>query len=84
MITQAGELIMEFNPDVHNLQCPKCDHGMEEIFHEEVAIDRCTNCHGLWFDDDEAHQLKAMEGSEALDSGDPGEGWKYDSRANIN
>lgn len=75
---------MEYNSEVHNLQCPKCLHGMEEVTHGNVAIDRCTNCKGLWFDTDEAHQLRNIEGSEALDSGDPGEGWKWDSRADIN
>ena len=75
---------MEYNSEVHNLQCPKCSHGMEEVTHGNVAIDRCTNCKGLWFDADEAHQLRNIEGSEALDDGDAGEGWKWDSRADIN
>ncbi len=75
---------MDYDSQIHSLQCPKCQHGMEEVTHQEVTIDRCTNCQGLWFDDDEAHQLKSIEGSEALDSGDPTEGWKYDSRAHVN
>lgn len=75
---------MEYDAQVHSLQCPKCEHGMVEITYRDVTIDRCTNCQGLWFDNDEAHQLKAIEGSEAVDSGDPKVGWKYDSRANVN
>jgi Zn-finger nucleic acid-binding protein len=74
---------MEYNPELHSLECPKCHHGMEESTYEGVTIDRCTNCQGLWFDGDEAWQLKEKAGSEALDSGDPKEGWKYDSRADI-
>ena len=74
---------MEYNKDAHNLQCPKCKHGMEEITLDEITIDRCSNCQGLWFDADEAHQLKVIHGSEALDSGDPAEGWKWDSRVDI-
>ena len=74
---------MEHNADTHSLKCPKCQHGMEEVTFEDVTIDRCSNCHGLWFDGDEAAQLKVKEGSEALDTGDPKEGWKYDSRADI-
>ncbi len=54
---------MEHNPDTHSLQCPKCGHGMEEVSHDNVTIDRCTHCEGLWFDADEAHLLKGMEGS---------------------
>ena len=75
---------MEHNADTHSLQCPKCGHGMEEVTHDTVTIDRCTHCEGLWFDADEAHQLKDLEGSEALDTGNPAEGWKWDSRADIN
>ena len=75
---------MEYNQDVHSLQCPKCEHGMDEVTHEGVSIDRCTHCHGLWFDDDEAAQLKNKLGSEAVDTGDPAEGQKWDSHADIN
>lgn len=74
---------MEYNPDVHSMQCPKCRHGMEEVTFEEVTIDRCTHCQGLWFDADEALQLKSIEGSDIVDTGDPNEGWKWDSRSDI-
>jgi Zn-finger nucleic acid-binding protein len=74
---------MKFDPDVHNLQCPKCEHGMVEVSYEGVTIDRCSNCQGLWFDDDEASLLKKKVGSEVLDEGDPAEGKKWDSRADI-
>jgi Zn-finger nucleic acid-binding protein len=56
---------------------------MEEITHGEIAIDRCTHCKGLWFDADEAFVLKAVTGSEVLDSGDATEGWKWDSHADV-
>ena len=75
---------MEYNADIHNLQCPKCKHGMEEVTLEDITIDRCTGCQGLWFDDDEAHQLKDIKNSELLDEGDATEGWKFDSRDEIN
>ena len=74
---------MEFDPAIHSMKCPKCGHGMEIVEHSDIEIDRCTNCHGLWFDDDEAHRMKDLEGSELIDHGDPEEGWKYDSRDDI-
>jgi len=74
---------MEFDATNHSLECPKCHHGMEEVTHEGITIDRCSNCHGLWFDEDEAHHLKALEGSQLLDSGDAAEGARWDSRADI-
>ena len=75
---------MEFNPDLHSMQCPKCQHGMSEVTHDNITIDRCSHCEGLWFDADEAFQLRDIGGGEKLDTGDPGEGWKWDSRADIN
>ena len=62
---------MEYDPDVHNLECPKCVHGMDEVTFEGITIDHCTNCVGLWFDADEAQQLKIAHGSESLDAGGP-------------
>lgn len=75
---------MEYNADSHSLKCPKCEHGMEEVSYGDVTVDRCTNCQGLWFDLGEAESLKGMKGSESVDSGDPTEGWKWDSHADIN
>ena len=31
---------MEYNAEIHNLQCPKCKHGMEEVTLEDITIDR--------------------------------------------
>jgi Zn-finger nucleic acid-binding protein len=76
---------MEHDPDSHNLQCPKCQHGMDEVTHEGITIDRCSNCQGLWFDDDEAHQLKLKGGgSGVVDVGDSKKGWLWDSHSDIN
>ena len=75
---------MEYNAEKHSMQCPKCRHGMEEVTHEGITIDRCSNCQGLWFDDDEAEQLRRVKGGQSVDIGDPKEGWKWDSRADIN
>lgn len=71
---------MEYNPDSHSIECPKCGHGMEEItYGGDLTIDRCTHCQGMWFDDDEAHRLKSKWMGDALDIGDPAEGRKWDS-----
>ena len=65
---------MKYDPDVHSLLCPKCGHGMTEVTwgkHEEITIDRCTHCKGMWFDTNEAQQLKRKPESEVLDEGNP-------------
>jgi Zn-finger nucleic acid-binding protein len=74
---------MEYNPDLHSLQCPKCQHGMTAVTHEGITIDRCTQCEGLWFDGDEAQQLKNIPGGEALDTGGANKGRGYDDRGDI-
>jgi Zn-finger nucleic acid-binding protein len=75
---------MEYDAAKHSLECPKCHHGMEEVTHEAVVIDRCTHCKGLWFDEDEAHRLKSLKDGHLLDTGSPKEGWVWDSKADIN
>lgn len=74
---------MEHDANIHSIKCPKCHHGMEEVTHGEITIDRCTHCHGLWFDADEAHMLKNLPDSHVVDHGDAKEGWKWDSRVDI-
>lgn len=53
------------------MQCPKCAHKMEKTTYEDIEVDRCTLCKGLWFDALEHEALRAMPGAEAIDSGDP-------------
>ena len=74
---------MEYNPDHHSLRCPKCFHGMEPVSFGDITVDRCTQCEGLWFDGDEAQQLKGRAGSETIDPGNPKKGRIYDERDNI-
>lgn len=63
------------------MDCPKCSGTMNEttleVLHGRISIDRCDNCHGLWFDNDEAHQLKDDWMSDFVDRGDPEEGRRY-------
>lgn len=41
----------------HFMKCPKCGHDLEEIDHEQIKIDRCTQCNGLWLDAGELEHL---------------------------
>ena len=75
---------MEYDAAQHSLQCPKCQHGMGQITHDGITIDRCTQCMGLCFDGDEVNQLKASKDEYIVDIGDPKEGWKWDSHSDIN
>lgn len=52
------------------IHCPKCDGTLVEITFEEVQIDRCNKCHGVWLD---AGELERLTGQ---DSGWLGGFWK--------
>lgn len=75
---------MDYSRELHSLQCPKCKHGMEEVSYGDVTVDRCTHCHGLWFDGDEAQRLGGIDGSEVLDTGSAATGREFDRVEDIN
>ena len=39
------------------LQCPKCDGTLHETDYENVKIDICNECGGVWFDAGELAQV---------------------------
>jgi uncharacterized protein len=50
------------------MNCPKCSGAMEQITVGGIEVDRCTLCHGIWFDLREHEHLKDVAGSERIDS----------------
>jgi hypothetical protein len=41
-----------------SMKCPRCDGGiLKEIFIEEVPIDTCDQCAGVWLDSGELEKL---------------------------
>jgi PAT family beta-lactamase induction signal transducer AmpG len=52
------------------MRCPKCRSDMELITIDEIEIDRCSSCHGLWFDDGELGALRNKPAAAAIDIGD--------------
>lgn len=65
------------------MKCPKCAGEMEKIDYEGVVIDRCGNCRGIWFDMLEHEDLKAISGSEVIDTGSPEQGRANDDKRRI-
>ena len=65
------------------MQCPKCDADMEKVTYENIEVDRCTGCAGIWFDMLEAEKLKEIKGSETIDTGDAKTGAEYDKKQKI-
>ena len=52
------------------MRCPKCRADMEQIDYEGTEVDRCTICHGLWFDAGEIEAMKDKQAAAAIDIGD--------------
>jgi Zn-finger nucleic acid-binding protein len=52
------------------MNCPKCFSPMVRVLFEGVEVDRCIDCHGLWFDVSEREDLMKRRASEAIDNGD--------------
>ena len=52
---------------------------MEQIVIDGTEVDRCSSCHGLWFDDGELEKLRTREAAAALDIGDVKTGKKYNA-----
>ena len=66
------------------MKCPKCESPMEEVAFDQVKIDRCTSCKGIWFDEFELTDLKETEGSETVDTGDSKTGSEQNKIDRIN
>ena len=48
---------------VHNeeiLTCPRCNVKMEKLKKNDVIIDICKKCNGMWLDDGEIQRLAEM------------------------
>ncbi len=41
-----------------NMNCPRCDVGLDIEQHKGIEIDRCPRCEGLWLDHVELDQLE--------------------------
>ncbi|HSM30372.1 MAG TPA: MFS transporter, partial [Woeseiaceae bacterium] len=52
------------------MRCPKCRADMEQVEYEGTEVDRCTICHGIWFDVGEIDILKNKQAAAAIDTGD--------------
>jgi uncharacterized protein with PIN domain len=44
------------------MQCPRCNGALKESKFEEVMIDTCEKCGGIWLDSGELEQLLKRDG----------------------
>ena len=45
-----------------SMKCPRCDGTLNESKVEEVSVDVCDKCGGVWLDSGELEQLTKREG----------------------
>lgn len=43
--------------DAPTLDCPRCDGRLREMVFDDVRIDRCDKCEGVWLDTGELEQI---------------------------
>lgn len=52
------------------MRCPKCRADMEPVEYRGTEVDRCTICHGIWFDAGEIESFRNQRSAAAVDIGD--------------
>jgi len=65
------------------MRCPKCDAEMDEVKCDDVDVDRCSDCGGIWFDRGEAETLSSQWIAEFIDTGDVEVGMEKDGEDTV-
>ncbi|MFO8056859.1 MAG: zf-TFIIB domain-containing protein [bacterium] len=60
---EKERLKKESRKNEHWMKCPKCGHDLKEVGFEDVLIDKCQTCEGIWLDEGELELL--LEGRKA-------------------
>jgi hypothetical protein len=59
----TAEQEREARRKAHYMKCPKCGGDLAEQAYEDVRIDVCTDCKGVWLDAGELEQLTHEKGA---------------------
>jgi uncharacterized paraquat-inducible protein A len=46
---------------LHYMHCPKCGAKMDTVMMEQIEVDKCPECLGIYFDNLELEQLLELE-----------------------
>jgi ribosomal protein L37AE/L43A len=57
LIEKMKSKLQTENTKTSDLKCPKCDGNLTETNYENVKIDVCGNCSGVWLDAGELAQI---------------------------
>ena len=61
LIQKLKEKLEAEKSEASKLECPKCHGKLVESAFEEVSIEVCNHCHGVWIDADELAQIAHHE-----------------------
>jgi hypothetical protein len=49
--------------DLHFMRCPKCGMELVEVSYKGIAVDKCSECEGIWLDAGEFEGASRLEKS---------------------
>jgi ribosomal protein L37AE/L43A len=67
LIAKMKEKLAAENSQATQMDCPRCDGKLVETAYEDIKIDVCDKCSGVWFD--------AGELAQVLEKDDKGGSW---------
>lgn len=65
------------------MDCPKCKSEMEFGVLSDMRVDRCLQCQGIWFREDQHRKLRKVKGAELIDIGSAEIGRDFDNAYNV-
>jgi uncharacterized paraquat-inducible protein A len=51
--------------ELHHMRCPKCGMPLLEIDYKSIKVDQCSNCRGIWLDNNEMESISKLHTAEA-------------------
>jgi ribosomal protein L37AE/L43A len=57
----AARAAKEAERQSHYMKCPKCGADLVSETRHGIQVDRCPECHGVWFDAGEVEQMIKLE-----------------------
>ena len=66
MQQRRAELDKQHASDAKTIKCPRCGSGLTEREFQNVKLDACTSCKGVWFDSGELELIMLLKRGDQL------------------
>lgn len=57
----SRQVALDAERQSHHMKCPKCGADLGTEDYHGIEVDRCPECHGVWFDADAIESLVKKE-----------------------